>query len=117
MSKIQDTLKILQAGARQNKYRILLQDFGEDIDIVCNATTMPGRTLSVTEVFVKGRKYRLAAESEDAGTWEITFYNAPDLFHRRTFLSMLSNIHNFSVPSYLGGSGLNSDSLTSGGFT
>ncbi len=109
-SKIRDTLHTLQSGARTNKYRILLRDFGEDIDIVCNATTMPGRTLTTTEVFVKGRKYRLAAESEDEGTWEITFYNTPDLFHRRTFLSMLSNIHNFSIPQYLGGSGMSDDS-------
>jgi len=108
-TKIRDTLLVIQSGARQNKYRILLNGLGEAVDIVCNATTMPGRTLTTTEVFVKGRKYRLAAESEDEGSWEITFYNTPDLFHRRTFLSMLSDVHNFSIPSYLGGSGLNSD--------
>ncbi len=115
MSKIKDTLYTLQSGARLNKYRILLQDFGQDMDIVCNATVMPGRSLSTTEVFVKGRKYRLAAESEDEGVWEITFYNTPDLFHRRVFLAMIGNIHNFSIPSYLGGTGINSDAPLSNG--
>ncbi len=115
MSKINDTLYALQSGARTNKYRILLRDFGEDIDIVCNATVMPGRSLSTTEVFIKGRKYRLAAESEDEGIWEITFYNTPDLFHRRVFLAMIGDIHNFSVPTYLGGDGVNPDAPIANG--
>ena len=45
MSKIQETLNLIQAGARTNKYRILYPVFGNDIDILCNAASLPGRTV------------------------------------------------------------------------
>lgn len=101
MGKIQETLSVIQAGARTNKYRVLYPQFGNDIDIVCNATSMPGREIGTVDVFVKGRKYQIAGEMSDNGTWEITFYNTPDHLHRRFFLKMLGGMHNFQTPDYL----------------
>ena len=101
MSKIQETLGLIQAGARSNKYRILYPIFSKDIDIICNASSTPGREVSTVDVFVKGRRYQLAGEMSDDGTWEMTIYNTPDLLHRRFFLKMIGGIHNFQTPDYL----------------
>lgn len=101
MSKINETLRVIKAGARANKYRILYPIFGRDIDIICNATSIPGREINTVDAFVKGRKYQLAGEMSDDGTWEMTIYNTPDLLHRRFFLKMIGGIHNFNTPDYL----------------
>jgi hypothetical protein len=105
MSKIQETMRLIKAGARSNKYRVLYPVFGNEIDIVCKSTSMPGRTLGTVEVFVKGRKFQLASESADDNTWEIEFYNVPDLLHRRFFLKMIGGVHNHNTPDYLNDGG------------
>ncbi len=101
MNKINEALRVIKSGARANKYRVLYPVFGKDIDIICNATSVPGRELGTTDVFVKGRKYQLASEMADDGTWEMTIYNTPDLLHRRFFLKMIGGVHNFQTPDYL----------------
>jgi len=113
-SKINDTLNKIQAGARNNKYRIFYDTLGEDFDIMVHSTSMPGREVSSTEVFVRGRKYKLAGEISDDGTWEATFYNDPDLLHRRFFLKMLDGIHNFNTPDYLLSGGERTESSLTG---
>ncbi len=114
MAKIHETLITIQAGARNNKYQVMYPYFGEDFDVVCNATSLPGRELGTVEVFVKGRKYQLAGEMADDGAWEVTFYNTPDLFHRNFFLQMLEGVHSFYTPSYLVNGG-DLDASTLGG--
>ena len=115
MGKINDTLALIGAGARTNKFRVLYPVFGDEIDIICNATSSPGRELGTTEVFVKGRKIQLAGEMADEGTWEMTIYNTPDLLHRRFFLKMIAGIHNFQTPDYIIDTGSISNSELNGG--
>lgn len=103
MSKIMDTLSVIQAGARNNKYRIVysVSEINTELDIVCNASSMPQREMGTVEVFVKGRKYILAGEIEDTGEWEMTIYNTPDHMLRRFFLELISAIHSYESPAYL----------------
>ena len=105
MSKINETLRSLQAGARNNKYRVIYPVLGRDLDIACNATTNPGRELGTVDVFIKGRKVQYAAEGTDEGTWELTMYNDPTLQHRNFFLEMINVIHSFAEPQYLSDNG------------
>lgn len=105
MSKINETLRTLQAGARNNKYRVIYPVLGQDLDIACNATTNPGRELGTVDVFIKGRKIQYAAEGLDEGTWELTMYNDPTLQHRNFFLEMINVIHSFAEPQYLSDNG------------
>ncbi len=103
MSKIMETLSTIQAGARNNKYRLVypVQEINTELDIVCNASSMPQREMGTVDVFIKGRKYLLAGEIEDTGEWEITIYNTPDHMLRRFFLELISAIHSYSSPDYL----------------
>jgi hypothetical protein len=119
--KINETLVTIQSGARNNKYRVVYPSFGREIDIVCNATSAPGREVGTVEVFCKGRKYQMAGEITDDGTWEMTIYNTPELLHRRFFLELLQGIHSFEAPAYLNapgyleGSDLNDNNITASG--
>lgn len=101
MAKIHETLRTIKAGARNNKYRVMYPILGEELDIVCNATTNPGREMGTVDVFIKGRKVQYAAESQEEGTWELTMYNDPTLQHRNFFLETMNAIHNFGEPQYL----------------
>lgn len=105
MSKINETLNIVKAGSRSNKYSVLYPVFGNELDIICNATSSPGREISTVEVYVKGRKIQYAGEMADDGTWTMTIYNTPDLLHRRFFLKMIGGIHNFNTPKYINDNG------------
>jgi len=101
MSKINEILHVIQAGSRANKYQVMYPIFGDEIDIVCHATSSPGREIVPVDVFVKGRKIQYAGESTDEGTWSMTIYNTPDLLHRRFFLKMIGGIHSFNTPGYI----------------
>lgn len=103
MSKIRDTLSIVQSGARNNKYRILFPLFGQEIDILCHSTSNPGREMGTVEVFLKGRKYTMAGDMSDEGTWTITIYNTEDFLVRSFFLKVIAGIQNFTAPVTLDG--------------
>ncbi len=105
MSKINETLSLIKSGARTNRYKILYPVFGNEIDIICFASSMPGRELSTVEAYVKGRKFLLAGEMADEGSWEMSIYNTPDHIHRRFFLKMIGGVHNFQTPEYLNDGG------------
>ncbi len=98
MNKTSQILAQIQAGARSNKYRIIFPYFTEEIDILCNSTTSPGREVGIAEVYLKGRKFSMAGEVQDDSAWEFTIYNTPDLLVRRFFLKILGGIHNFQTP-------------------
>jgi len=105
MAKIHETLRTIKAGARNNKYRVLYPVLGEELDIVCNAASNPGREMGTVEVFIKGRKVQYAAEEQEEGTWELTMYNDPLLQYRNFFLEIINSIHSFGEPQYLNDNG------------
>lgn len=101
MSKIRDTLSVLQSGARNNKYKVIYPLFGEELDILCHASSNPGREIGTVEVFLKGRKYIMAGDMSDEGTWSITIYNTQDFLVRSFFLKVIAGIQDFNTPSTL----------------
>jgi len=106
MSKIQD-LSILGAGARNNKYRILIPGLGGDIDVLVHNVMSPGHTLGEAEVYLKGRKYKLAGDRSDEGAVTFSFYNEPDLKTRKFFMDQINTIQNFETPDGVYGSSYN----------
>lgn len=112
MSKTTELLNLVKAGARSNKYRIIFPFFSEDIDILCNSTSSPGREMGTTEIFLKGRKFNIAGDMSDDGTWEFTIYNTPDLLVRRFFLKVVGGIQNFQTPETIEASFEGASNLT-----
>ncbi len=102
-NKIAQIQQKLQSGARTNKYRIIHPKFGEELDILCKSTTMPGRTMGTVEVFLKGRKYQMAGDMSDDGTWSFTIYNTEDFEIRDFFLGQMANIQSAEAPDTIQG--------------
>jgi len=105
LSKIREIEYIMGAGARTNKYRVLIPFGGREIDIQCHDVNAPGRSMGVAEVFLKGRKYQLAGDRADEGSLTLTFYNDPELILRTTLLDMVNDIQDYNVPGSSGGGG------------
>ncbi len=99
INKIHEIGALIKAGARTNKYRIMHPDFHNEVDILANASSMPGREVGTTDVFYRGRKYQMAGEMNDEGTWTVTIYNTEDFLVRDFFLSLISDIQNFNYPN------------------
>jgi len=113
LSKIREIESVVGPGARTNKYRVLIPFLGREVDIQCHDITSPGRTMGVAEVFLKGRKYQLAGDRADEGTFTMTIYNDPNLVLRRLFLVMIDGMQSFNTPGSISGFSSNiSDSLT-----
>jgi len=104
VNKIHEIGSLVKAGARTNKYRILHPDFHDEVDILCNASTMPGREIGSVEVYLKGRKYQMAGDMSDENTWNFTIYNTETFLVRDFFLSLIAEIQSFEAPPTLSGS-------------
>ena len=99
MAKINETLNLVQSGARSNKYRIMMDFFDpRDIDILCHTASQPGSSIGTVETIIKGRKVQLPGDVSDDGTWTMTIYNTENFEVRRFFLRVLHGIQNFNAP-------------------
>ena len=105
MSKIRDLDFHLQAGARNNKYRVLFPTFGREIDILTHDIVSPSMSIGVAEVFLKGRKYQLAGDRSDEGSISMTIYNDPELGIRTFLQEGIKAIQDFETPSTIYGPG------------
>ena len=102
MIMISTLLNTLQTGARANKYRVLVPMFnslGEEIDILCQTASLPGKTLTPTEVILKGRKYLLRGEMSFDGSWEMTIVNTEDMEARNYFIDWMDEVHSTNMDS------------------
>ena len=91
------------SGARSNKYRIHIpitpayygtNDFSQDVNTLCQTTSMPGKSITPTEVVIKGRKVQLRGETALEGTWECSIVNTPDMLVRTELLQWMHEVHN-----------------------
>jgi len=103
MSKIRELEAVLGAGARNNKYRVIFPYFGRELDIQTHDVTAPGRSMGVSEVFLKGRKYQIAGDRSDEGSITLTFYNDPEMIIRRFFLQVIAGMQNYNLPMTIDG--------------
>jgi hypothetical protein len=93
---IRELMDVLEDGARQNKYRVIIPGDGissKDIDILVQSATLPGITITPVEVFIRGRKAQLRGETNLENTWDVTFYNTTNMEVRNMILEWMSTIH------------------------
>ena len=95
MGKIHETLSLIKAGARNNKYRIIYPILGKNFDILANAATFPGVEMGSAEVYYRGRKVQLPGDRIEDHKWEATIYNTPDLFIRKFFMILMEAKQNY----------------------
>jgi len=90
------------SGARTNKYRIIIpltpkslgtNDLSRDINTLCQSTSMPGKAVTATEAFVKGRKVMLRGETSLDSTWTTTILNTSDMIIRTELLQWMHEVH------------------------
>ena len=97
---VSDILDVVKSGARKNKYRVtvpILGSLSNDIDILCHTATLPAKTLTPTELIMKGRKYMLRGEMTFDSSWEMTIYNTEDMQARKYFLQWIEDVMNTSM--------------------
>lgn len=76
-------------GARTNKYILELDiptvfDPGfETLNILCQATSFPARSMNVATVWRMGRKYNLRGEVDYGGSWTLTFVEDSNMSVRK----------------------------------
>ena len=93
--KISELLNIVKSGARSNKYRLHLPvSNGKDFDILCTTASLPGRNITPTEVWVKGKRAMISGETTWQSTWQLSFYNDENFIARYYFWIWMNIIHN-----------------------
>jgi hypothetical protein len=96
--KIRELQQVIGAGSRSNKYQVLFPYLGYELDIQCHDIQTPGRSIGTTDVYLKGREFKIAGDRADQGTITMTFYNDPMLLLRRFFLKIIGGIQNYQTP-------------------
>lgn len=94
---IENLKSALSAGARPNKYRIIMAipgyTGGDDVvDVLAKSTTLPDVTVGVIPVWNQGRKLNLAGDVAYSGSWDVSFYNTADLELKRAFEEWVKSI-------------------------
>lgn len=79
MYSINDLKTAIGTGLRKNKYLIELSTpiIGTNeakLNSLCQSASFPERILQTTEVWNRGRKYNMRAETDFGSTWSLTFF-------------------------------------------
>jgi len=101
MPKINDLINNLKSGARANKYRLIIptSEITRSLDIMCHATSIPGRVITPVDVVVKGRKTQIVGETSLSGSWTVTFYNDSNMIARKYFTQWMQDMHSLELKS------------------
>jgi len=95
--------RLIGGGARANQFKVTLpfpgysQVGGEtsDLAFLCNATSIPGMTVSEVAVNFRGRQLYIAGDRTFA-TWSITVLNDTDFKLHRAFERWMNGINNMT---------------------
>jgi hypothetical protein len=96
---IHELVNTLKEGARTNKYRLNLYTpiadsiEQKELDILVTSTTMPSKTITPVEVFLKGKKVQIRGETNIENTWDVTVYNTSDMKIRENMLRWMDIVH------------------------
>jgi hypothetical protein len=96
--KLHELQRAIGAGARSNKYRVMMPMLGQKLDILCHNVQSPGRGIGTIDVYLKGREYKIAGDRADEGSITMTFYNDPNLILRRFFLKLIAGVQSYVTP-------------------
>ncbi len=88
----------LSEGARSNKYKVFISDLGDAATTLAKATSLPGWTIGMAEVYSQGRKVPLAGDAA-YDTWDVTFYNSKDLGLRQEIEKWMIGIDDYDTNS------------------
>lgn len=66
------------------------------IKILAKSSSIPGRSVSVIDVFDRGRKYKVRGEAEFSGRWTCTFYNTSDMALHGLFYDWMQKMDDVS---------------------
>ena len=118
MSKISELKYVLGTGARNNKYRVyipMFDELGGGLDILVQTASLPGKSLTPTEMIIKGRKTYLRGDMAFDGSWEMSFFNTEDMKERAYFIAWMNAICNTDMQptGILGGIGIGGINLNS----
>ncbi len=99
--KINSLINNIKSGARSNKYRILIPtaEISSSLDVMCHATSLPGRVITPVDVIIKGKKTQIIGETSLSGSWSVTFYNDSNMVARKYFTQWMEDMHSLSVKS------------------
>ena len=96
-------------GLRKSKYLLEIPVpglNGKKINILCRSTSLPERTIGTVEVFDKGRKYKMRAETVFPGTYNISILDDSTMTLRALFdncdLVFLADIHKKAIAEEIG---------------
>jgi len=104
MSKISSLINNLKSGARSNKYRLMIptSEITRSLDIMCHATSIPGRIITPVDVVIKGRKTQIVGETSLSGSWSVTFYNDSNMIARKYFTQWMQDMHSLELRNSIG---------------
>jgi len=87
-------------GLRNNKYLLEIPVPGIDaskLNVLVKSAGLPERAIATTDIFHKGRKYTIRAETDYKGTYEVTIIDDSDMNIRKKFDEWMKDIDD-SVP-------------------
>jgi hypothetical protein len=88
-------------GARANQFRVTLNfpsfvngtSAATKAQFLCNATSLPGQAVNITQVMYRGRQVKLAGE-RTFDNWQVTVLNDNDFDVHNAFESWMQQINN-----------------------
>jgi hypothetical protein len=89
-----------QGGLRKNKYLLevplnsVITGYGEKLNVLCQATSLPERSNSSVSIYKTGRKYNIRGETEYQSTYDISLIDDSDMNLRREFDAWLFSVDN-----------------------
>lgn len=84
-------------GLRKNKYLIEVPVpgiEGRKINILCRSTSLPERVISTIDVYDKGRRYKVRAETDFPGIYNISILDDSEMNIRRLFDAWMRLVDN-----------------------
>jgi hypothetical protein len=104
-------------GLRKNKYLLEIPVpgiAGKKMNILCRSTSLPERNIDTVTVFSKGRRYKMRAETNYPGEYEISIVDDSKMAIRQVFDKWLKRVDNTKPKNegFLGALGEDFNQLT-----
>ena len=113
--------QLVGAGARANKYRVILNlpsvasgiVGSDEIDVLVTSAEMPGKTIGTIELHNQGRKLVIPGDTSYSNSWAVEMYLNETHNARRAMLKWMKACDNFQENVHASGSAY-SDLLVTG---
>ncbi len=109
ISKLKESLG---GGLKKNKFLLEVAVPGidsEKLNILCKTAGLPQRTIGVTEVWYKGRKYNIRSTTDYGGEYEITVLDDNKMSIRKAFDKWMQKVDDSRKTKYESGGLLSGD--------